>query len=1148
MENNNQSNMPEKIDSKADLQQSFGLTNWALNNSTSVFIITFIIVAFGLLAYNQMPKELFPEIKLPTIYVNTPYPGNSPLDIENLITRPIEKEIKSVDGIKTLKSTSVQDFSIIIVEFNTDVDLDKALSDVKDAVDKAKKDLPNDLDQDPSVMDIDLSEFPVLNINISGDYSLDELKEYGEDLQDEIEEIDQIKRVDIKGTLEREINIMADLAKLEALQLSLNDLINAISAENVSISSGDVNLGETTRSVRVVGEFKTVEEIRNIIVKDEKQRVVYLHEVANVIDGYEDPKSFARLDSKPVVSLDVIKKSGENLLEATDRIYAILAQAKKDYLPADLKIVITNDQSENTRSQIANLENSIIMGVILVVGVLLFFIGLRNSLFVGIAIPISMLMSFGILSFMGVSINLVVLFGLILALGMLVDNGIVVVENAYRLYSQGLSAFEAARLGVGQIAVPIISSTATTVAAFIPLLFWDDTIGEFMGYIPKVLIVVLTSSLFVALVINPVLLKIYIKKEDGPHVPNMKAIHRAAIGLVIFGILMHIMGNPGTGNLSIFFAILAYINVYGLRPAADWFQAKALVWMENKYEDILRYWMTSRKAALMVFVILPIMLVASMIFFFGISNPKFFFFPENEPKYINVFVEAPVGTEIHSTDSITKIVESRIFEISKPYSPAIKSIVANVGAGANDPNEGPSPGNTPNKARVTVSFEEYQFRQGISSAEVMRVLGEQLVGTIPGVRIAVEKNNEGPPVGKPINLEIIGKEFDQLLDLTDDIQKKIDAEAIPGIEGLKIDIELGKPEIIVSIDRAKARTYGLSTSQIGMALRSALYGTEASKFKDGEDEYKINVRLEDKYRYDVSTLLNQRITFRDQMSGKIIQIPISSIADIKYTTSYGSVKRKDLDRVITIYSNVLEGYNPNEINGKLKTIMASYQMPSGYSYKFTGEQEEQAKTSQFLMNALLIAISLITLILVAQFNSVTKPIIIVTSVVFSTIGVFLGLGIFQMDFVILMTGIGIVSLAGVVVNNAIVLIDYTDLVRARMREERGLKEGEYLSIPEAIEAIVESGRTRLRPVLLTAITTVLGLVPLATGFNIDFFGLFKSFSPDLYWGGDNAAFWGPMAWTVIFGLTFATFLTLVAVPAMYLLVDVLDRKLRAWLK
>jgi multidrug efflux pump subunit AcrB len=1125
--------------------KGFFLSNWALRNKTSVIIITLLIVVFGLSSYISTPKELFPELKIPTIYVRTIYPGNSPLDIENLITRPLEKQIKSVDGIKNLKSTSVQDNSAIFVEFNTDVDVEEALNDVKDAVDKAKSDLPSDLDTDPIVMDIDFSEFPIMNINLSGDFSIDDLKDYAEDLQDELENLDEIKRVDLKGSLKREINIIVDLPRMEAMEISFNDIENAVKFENMTISGGDILLGENRRNIRVDGEFKSVSEIENIIVKHEMEKIVYLRDIAKVEDGYQEPKSFARLDGYPVVSLDVIKKSGENLLEATDKINAIISEFKKTRFPENLSVTITNDQSVNTRDQITNLENSIIMGVILVVLVLLFFIGLRNATIVGVAIPLSMFMSFAILSIMGITLNLIVLFSLILALGMLVDNAIVVVENVYRLYEQkGMSPLRAAWNGVGEIAVPIISSTATTLAAFFPLLFWKDLIGEFMKYLPITLIIVLSASLFVALVVNPVLIANYIKKEESEYKPDLKKTLKYAGALALAGIIFIFLGKIAFGNLLITFSILTFINVYGLKPATIWFQNKFLPRLENFYERTLKYWLNGKRPTLLVAVYLPLLMIFSFVLL-AIRSPKILFFPNNEPKYINVFIEAPIGTDIRTTDAIVKKIERQIFDLTQNDRDIISSIVSNVGEGSNDPNEGPSQGNTPNKARITISFVEFNKRNGKSTSEVMKLISEN-VKDYPGIRISVDKNREGPPVGKPINLEIIGEDFDKLLFLTDDIQRKIEEENIPGIEGLKIDLEVSKPEMIVSIDREKARMFGLSTSQIGFAIRNALFGKEISKFKDGEDEYPIQLRLDDNYRYNVAALMNQKITFRDPTNGRISQVPISAVATFYNSSTYGSIKRKDLDRVVTISSNVLEGYNATEINNNLKEILASYPMPDGYTYKFTGEQEEQAKSSAFLTNALLIAVSLISLILVSQFNSVIKPFIIIISVFFSTIGVFLGLSIFNMELVIIMTGIGIVSLAGIVVNNAIVLIDYTDLLRKRKREERNMSDDDILPIEDAKESIIEAGKTRLRPVLLTAITTILGLIPLATGMNIDFFGLFERFEPDFYFGGDNVKFWGPMSWTVIFGLTFATFLTLVAVPAMYLISDKINRRIRKW--
>lgn len=1126
--------------------RSFKLTNLSLKNKTTVFILTVLLTLFGIFSYKSMPKALYPDIVMPTIMVQTVYPGNSPADIENLITRPIEKEVKSVKGIKNLNSTSIQDNSTVIVEFNTDIEVKTALQDVKDAVDKAKSNLPNDLDLDPMVMDIDFSEFPILNINLSGDFSLDELKIHAEYLQDEIEALSEISKVEITGLLDREITIKTDLHRMESNQISFQNIEDAIAFENVSIAGGNILLGAARRMVRTDSEFRSVKEIGDIIVKREKGDFVYLRDVAEVVNGYEEVESYARLNKQPVVSLNIVKKGGENLLEATDKIMEILSISKTDnILPENLKISITNDQSEQTRMQIDNLENSIIFGVILVILVLLFFLGLRNSLFVGLAIPMSMFISFVVLGGMGTTMNMVVLFALILALGMLVDNAIVVIENIYRLYTEeGLSRIEAAKKGVGEIAAPIISSTATTLAAFFPLLFWDDLMGEFMGYIPMTLIIVLGSSLFVALVINPVFASSFIKKEVRS-LPNKKKLVKTGIYMISGAILFYLFGSKLMGGILVAFALLTLLNGFYLTPASYWFQDSLLVRLEKRYASALKWVLEGRRPITLLMATGGLLILS--IVFFALMSPNVEFFPVNEPKYINVFVETPNGTDVAVTDSIAKTVEKEIITTLAPYQNAVSSVMTNVGAGTSDPNEmGGAMGNTPNKARITINFVEFENREGVSTSKVMKEVSARLVG-YPGVDITVDKNREGPPMGRPINIELSGIDFDQLLLMSEDIQQKIEAEKIPGIEGLKVDLELSKPELLVNIDRDMARRLGVSTAQVASTIRTALFGKEVSKFKEGEDEYPIVLRLADEYRYSVPALMNQRITFRSQADGQIKQIPVSSVADYTYNNTYGSVKRKEMKRQVTLYSNVLEGYNEFAINEQLKKLLTDYPAPESYDLKFTGKQQEQAETQEFLSRALMIAIALITLILVSQFNSAIKPIIIIITVLFSTIGVFLGLAIFNMDFVIIMTGIGIVSLAGIVVNNAIVLIDYIDLLKSRKRKELVLEENAHLDPEVAMSCIEEGGQKRLRPVLLTAITTVLGLLPLATGMNINFYTLLTELNPQIFFGGDNALFWGPMAWTVIFGLTFATFLTLFIVPVMYLLSDKLMRKTRALL-
>ncbi|MFT4681476.1 MAG: multidrug efflux pump [Granulosicoccus sp.] len=1121
-------------ENKNSVIKEFGLSTLALKNSTSVLILTFLIMAGGILAYTTMPKELFPEVVMPQIYVRTVYPGNSPVDIENLITRPIEKEIKPLKGIKKMTSTSVQDNSIIIVEFNTDVPVEEALSDVKDAVDKANSELPSDLDIDPMVMEINMSEMPVMNINLSGDYSVDDLKEYAEILQDKIEVISEISSADIRGALNREININVDLHAMERVEVSFTDIENAIAYENMSISGGDILMDDTRRTIRISGEYETMQELENTIVKAEFGNIIYLRDIANVEDGYKERNSYARLGGDPVVSIDVVKKSGENLLAATERIKIALDECKANNYPSDLKITITNDQSDQVKSQLLNLENSIYSGVILVVMVLLFFLGLRNALFVGVAIPLSMLMSFVILSAMGVSINMMVLFALILALGMLVDNGIVVIENIHRQFHEGKTRMQAAREGVGEIAVPIISSTATTLAAFFPLLFWNDLMGEFMKFLPITLIAVLGSSLFVGLVINPVLASLYMVHGDEEKKTNFKKLMMWVGIEAVLSAIFYLTDNFSLGTLFAALAILTLLNGIALKPASQWFQNKLLPWMEKKYVSTMEFALTSWRP--FVFFGATIVVMFASFIFVGIVGPQTVFFPENEPKYINVFVETAPGMDIEETNRIVLKMEAEVNTIVDPYMEAVNSIVTNIGEGSADPMDGPPAGETPNKAKITVAFKEFEDRMGISSSEVMRKLSDNLLKH-PGVIVNVQKNNEGPPVGKPINIEVTGEDFEKLIAVANEIKAEVEAVDIPGVEGLKLDLETGKPELLINIDRGRARAFGLSTAQIGSTIRTALFGKEVSKYKDGEDDYPIMLKLQDDYRYKVSSLLNQKITFRDMTTGKIKQVPISAVADISFSTSYGAVKRRDQDRTITIWSNIIEGYNAAEINAQIQDLFGDRAMPDGYQVSFTGESEEQENAAAFLMKAFAIAIALIVLILVSQFNSGIKPLIIVGSVAFSTIGVFLGIILFGDTISVIMTGIGIVSLAGIVVNNAIVLIDYIDLTRERRKLELGMPEEAVLPLDEAIACVVEGGRTRLRPVLLTAITTVLGLLPLATGMNINFYTLFSELDPHIYFGGDNVAFWGPMAWTVIYGLSFATFLTLVIVPVMYLLVE-----------
>jgi multidrug efflux pump len=1128
MAENNQNN---------EVDKEFGITSFSLRNKITVYVITLLIVVAGIYSYITLPKENFPEVEQPTVYVSTAHPGNSPEDIESLITREIEKEINTIEGVDNIQSTSVQDFSSIVVEFQVGVDVDKAVIDVKDAVDRAKSELPSDLKTDPNVIKFSFSEnFPILNVNLTdATKSIDELNDIAEFLEDEFEKFSEVSKANIVGVDEKEVEVKVDPFKLEARKVTFTDIENAISAENLTLSGGNIIADGIRRNVRIMGEFDDPSQLESIIISSEEGNIVYLRDVATVEFGYKDKQNYARLDLEPVVKIDVMKRSGENLLIATDKIMALIQISQANgQIPESTKVTITNDQSKDTREQVSSLGNNIIFGVILVVTVLLFFLGTRNSLFVGMAIPLSMFMALMILGLAGITINTMTLFGLIMALGMLVDNGIVVVENVYRLMEEGLSPMAATRRGVGEVAFPIISSTATTLAAFIPLAFWPGIIGEFMLYLPLTLIITLGSSLFVALVINPVFISTYMRLDGKREYNHKKILFRSGLAIVLGLVVSFAVGIPILGNVLMLIGVITLLNIYILGPASRRFQASFLPSIEGRYERVLKSAVSNPWKYLgSAFGMLAISLVIFMVF-----QPKVVFFPNNEPKYVNVFVEFPVGTDIEVTNELAKNIEKQVIAIVKPYDRIVESVSTNVSQGAADPNDPSAVGQSeePHKARITVNFVESKLRGQLNTMDVMKDIRNQ-VKLQPGVTLTVDKDAAGPPTGKPINMEIVGEDLVMLVQISDAVQQKIADSGIKGIEKLKSSLELGKPELLVDIDRDNARRFGLSTYAIANEIRTALFGKEVSKYKEGEDDYEINIRLNQDYRYDVDALMNKNITFRNQNSGKLVQVPISAVASVHYGSTYGSIKRKDLNRLVTLSSNVLADYNATEITDDLEVLMADFDMPVGYSYAFTGEQQEQAENFAFLAKALLIALFMIFLIIVSQFNNITAPFVIMFSVLLSTVGVFLGLVIFNMEFVVIMTMVGIIALAGIVVNNAIVLIDYIDLTRKRKRRELGLSDDDRLPMEEIIDSIIVGGKTRLRPVILTAVTTILGLVPLAVGLNIDFIGFFSKYDADFYVGGDNVVFWGPMSWTIIFGLTFATFFTLIIVPTMYLLAD-----------
>ena len=1088
-----------------------------------------------------MPKEQYPDASMPQIFINTPHFGNSAEDIENLVTRPMEKELKSLVGLKSLISTSMQDYSTMVAEFESDVKTSEALIKVKDAIDRS--DLPTDLETEPAINELDFAEIPIMVVNISGEYNMDDLRTYAEFVQDKIENLPQISEARMSGDLEREVKINMDLLKMQSLQISFTDVETAIARENITMSGGELINNGNRRAIRVIGEFASIQEIKDLIITAERQKPIYLRDIADVIYSFEERTSYSRSDGLPVISLDIIKRAGENLLSTADEIKSLIDDVNTQ-LPDELSITLFNDISVYTRNEVSNLENSIISGVILVILVLLFFLGFRNALFVGLAIPLSMLMGIMILYVAGVTMNIVVLFGLILALGLLVDNGIVVVENIYRYQQNGYNGKDSAKFGAGEVAWPIIASTATTLAAFLPLVMWPGIMGIFMQYLPITLIIVLSSSLFVALVINPVLTSRFMKvdeREENKTIRTRKTRNVLLVALImlVFAIISHFLKIEPLRNMLSIVLIFSLLNHFALKPASHVFQSSFLPRLEKTYNKFINFVLKGWAPGLTLIGTFALMIVA--IGLLVASKPKVEFFPSSDPLYINAFIELPFGTDIEKTNEVTLELEEKINKVIKPYSQIVESVLTQIGENTTDPNEPPVAGITPYRSRITVTFLEYKDRGGISTREILNEIREEIHG-YPGVEVVFDQNANGPPAGKPVNIEISGDDIDSLITISNRLINDINAQNIAGIEELKTDVQLEKPELLVDVNREASRSYGVSTGQIASTLRTSIFGKEVSKYKVGEDEYPIMLRLKDKSRNNITELINQRITFRDQADGRIKQVPISSVASFRYSATYNAIKRKDGQRVITVASNILDGYNANDINGELESYLSLYDLPAGYNYAFTGEQQQQAEDSAFLASAFLVALFIIFIIIVTQFNSFISPFIIILSVFFSTIGVFLGYFITGKTINIIFTGVGIISLAGIVVNNAIVLIDYINLTIQRRRISLELEDMNDMDPQEVKASIIEGGATRLRPVLLTAITTVLGLIPLAVGFNINFFSFVRELDAKFFIGGDNTAMWGPMAWTIIYGILFATFLTLIVVPVMYWLAYRIKRR------
>ena len=1113
-----------------DINKEFKPTSWAIDNKTSIYVATVIISLAGIMSYLAMPKEQFPEVVFPQIFVATFYPG-PPEDVESLITKELEKEIKSISGIKKVTSNSVQDFSSVIVEFQTDVEIDKAKQDVKDAVDRAKQELPSDLENDPQIIDVDVSEVPIMNINISGDLSLEDLKRYGEDMQDRIESLTEIRRVDIVGALDREIQINVDMYKMALAGISLDDIQSAVGYENRIIPSGQISVDGMKRSLGVNGEFANARQLGDLVVTSIKGAKIYLRDVAEVVDSHKEQESFARLDGKNVITLNVIKRSGQNLIDASDKINEIVAQFESNILPEGVNITITADQSENTRLTLHDLINTIIIGFILVTVILMFFMGATNAIFVGLSVPISSFIAFIVIDqFFGYTLNMMTLFSFLLALGIVVDDAIVVIENTHRIYDNGkVPIKKAAKIAAGEVFLPVLSGTLVVLAPFTPLLFWPGIMGSFMIYLPVTLIVALVASLLVAYIMNPVFAVDFMTEHEHDHSDSKftKGFKVTAVVLGSLALVSYLTGMFGFGNFAVFlFGVYALYHFVLVRVITN-FQTNAWPRVQEWYKRRLT-WLLQGYRPVGVLVFMFVLFFLSIAFFIA-RDPKVGFFPQSDPNFIYAYIRMPIGTDQRVTDSVTRIVENRITNVMGNNNPLVKSIISNVAIGASeDMFDGSSTQASPHLGKVSVAFVEFAKRDGMSTAVYLDSIRAVVKGIV-GAEISVAQEQKGPPTGKPINIELTSDNFDDLVATSENVKRYLDSLQVAGVEELKSDFQSDKPEIRISIDREKANREGISTAQIGSILRTAIYGMEISKFRDENDDYPIQLRVAEHQRNDINSLLNIPVTFRDMSTGgQVRQVPLSAIAKIDYTNTYAGIRRIDQKRVITLSSNVLNNYNANEVVQDIKGHLNNYSFPDGVTYKMTGEQEEMAETMAFMGKAFFIAALLIFMILVLQFNSTSKPFVVLAEILFSVIGVLIGFALFKMEMSVVMTGVGILALSGIVVRNGILLVEFTDMLIAQGMELRA--------------AIIEASKTRMTPVLLTAMAATAGLIPLAVGFNIDFVKMFTELNPHIFFGGDNVAFWGPLSWTMIFGLIFGTVLTLVLVPVLYLLVAELKVK------
>jgi multidrug efflux pump len=1011
------------------------LSNAAVDNRTVVWVLIVIIIVAGSTAYLSLPREAAPDIPIPYVVVTTPYEGVSPEDVESSITLKLEKELGGVKGIKEISSISAEGNSTIIIEFFPDVRVEEALQYVRDRVDQVRGDLPADAEE-PSVREISLADFPIFLVSISGGVSEVQLKAIADELKDVIEELPGVLNCEVLGGLEREIRLEVDHDRFLTYGLTLAELLALVPREHVNLSAGSLETPRTKFNVRVPAEFRDPDEVEHLILAVIDGRPIYLSDIGVVRDTFKDRTSYSRLSGEPSITLSIQKRVGANIIPLAIGVEKVLEEARKQ-VPQGVAFDVTLDQSEDIRAIVRDLENNILSGLVLVVIVLLLFLGLRTSAIVAVAIPMSMLISFFVIQAMGMTLNMIVLFSLIMALGMLVDNAIVIVENIYRHIQLGYDRVEAAKLGTGEVAWPVITSTATTLAAFSPLLFWPDIMGEFMKFLPMTLIITLCSSLFVALVINPSVCSVF-----------------------------------AGGKIR---------------------QSDELSWFLRGYRRLLRQAIDYRFVTLS----LVFMVLVSVVMLYAKFGHGVVLFPEFDPRRASVEIRAPQGTSIDETDRITRLVESRLDE----FSDHLQHYVANVGM-AGGASFGPG-GSGPHIGTLTLMFHDYDVRKR-PSTEIIAELRDHL-SDIAGAEIEIKEEEQGPPTGAAVTVRVMGKDFRILEQISEEARRAI--QNVPGLVNLRSDYETSRPEIVFHTDRQRAMLLGVNTAMVANYLKTAIFGNRVATYRQFQDEYDITIRLPVEQRLDVDALLKLQIP---NALGQ--PVPLSSLGEFTYAGGLGTVRHLNQRRVVTITGDA-EGRLSNEVLADVQRILDNLSLPVGYEIRYAGEKEEQDKAAAFLGRAFLFALLLIVMILVAQFNSLLVPVIIMTTVILSLIGVFTGLLVFPMPFSIIMTGVGVISLAGVVVNNAIVFLYYT-----RQLEGRGRS---------LTEAAVEAGTIRLRPVLLSAVTTILGLVPMASGVSYDF----HTFEWALR--SESSQWWASMAIAVIFGLGFATLLTLIVVPTLY---------------